>query len=592
MKIIGISGLHNSVSFKKKMLPNLKPHHYRIAQGLDSAAALVTDAGILAAVAEERLTGEKGTGAFPIHAIQYCLQSAHLTLDSIDFIAHGFSYEPFRPLYEHNEYARKQFEEVFSREALLHLLENCLPSGPWDGKLVQVPHHLAHAASAFYPSGLEESLILIADGMGEIQSTTIAVGRGNDITIVRQIPSLHSLGILYGVLTLYLGFYMNFDEYKVMGLAPYGNARHYFNQMMQLVQLKPDGSFTIPILHENTTIEDKETYAGTLRLLADRFGPPRAPESEITERHRDVAAALQAVLQASLMHILRYFKRETGQRNLCLAGGVALNCTANGMIKRSRMFENVFVQPAAGDDGTALGAALHTQHLYCPDVRTPRMALPLWGPEYDREAIRKALSTHQRCENTFFPSFDALIVEVVKRLVCGQVVAWFQGRLEFGPRALGSRSILADPREAGMRDRINSIVKKREAFRPFAPAVTQEQATQFFEIEQGDESVYSCMLFVAPVRAEYRKLLPAITHVDHSARLQVVSREENPRFWKVLDEFGRITALPVLLNTSFNVRGQPIVCTPDEAIDTFLATKLDVLAIGDFLVTHRSDRKG
>jgi carbamoyltransferase len=583
---LGISGLHNSISFKKQMLPRLTARQYRIAQGLDSAAVLVADDGIRAAAAEERFTGEKGTGAFPVHAIEYCLRSAGLALEDVDFIAHGFSYESFRQLYAHSEYTKRQFDQVFSREAMLRCLEEHLSSGTWGDKLIEVPHHLAHAASAFYPSGFPEALILVADGMGEMHSMTIAVGQGNDITIVKQVPALDSLGILYGVFTLYLGFWMNFDEYKVMGLAPYGDARRYFGQLMQLVHLKNDGGLAIPILHENHSLEEKETYGGTLRLLAERFGPQREPEAEIKACHRDIAAALQAVLQKSLMHVLRHHKRETGLRNLCMAGGVALNCTANGVVKRSRMFQQVFVQPAAGDDGTALGAALYVHHQRCSDSHTSRMGLPLWGPEYDQETCRIAIIEHPDCAASFFASFDDLVAEVVRRLVAGQVVAWFQGRMEFGPRALGSRSILANPRDPGMRDRINNIVKKREGFRPFAPAVTSEQASRFFEIDEGDEATYTCMLFVASVRPEYRELMPAITHVDNSARLQVVFREENAHFWQVLDTFGKATGVAVLLNTSFNVRGQPIICTPSQAVQTFLSTELDALAIGNFLVTH------
>jgi len=587
MNIVGISGLHNSVMFKQQILPNLTERQYRIVQGLDSAAALVTSEGIQAAAAEERFSRKKGTGAFPIGAIRYCLDAGSLTLKAVDYIAHGFSYEPVRELFEKQDHTRQQFEEVFSRQVLLRWLDEYLGAGSWDDRLIQVPHHIAHAASTFYPSGFEEALILVADGMGEIHSTTVAVGRGNEMAVVKQLPALHSLGLLYGVFTLYLGFYMNLDEYKVMGLAPYGDPRRYFDRVMELVHLKADGGYTIPILHENVTLEDKETYGGTLRSLADRFGPSREPEAEISDRHRDLAAALQAVLESALLHILRHFKRQTGQRNLCLAGGVALNCSANGVIRRSRIFDKVFVQPAAGDDGTALGAALYAQRLHQPQALLQPMQLPFWGPEYDNEAITGALTGQLDLKSRLFTSFDDLIAEVTKRLANKQIIGWFQGRMEFGPRALGSRSILADPRDPTMRGRINRIVKKREEFRPFAPAVIEEAAVDFFDIQRGDERTYAAMLFVAPVRPAYRGELPAITHVDNSARLQVVSKLDNPRFWQVLHEFGQLTGLPILLNTSFNVRGQPIVCSPAEAIDTFLATDLDALVIGDFLVTRR-----
>lgn len=586
MNIIGISGLHNSVLFKKQNFPDLSPRQYRIAQGFDSAAALVTEDGIMAAAAQERFTGEKGTGSFPVDAIKFCLKYANLKPDDINYIAHGFSYEPFQSFIEDsNDFDKKQFKTVYSEEALLRNVGEYLPDFNWEHKIVRVPHHLAHAASSFYLSGLADSLILIADGMGEFHSTTIAIGKGNDISIIEKIPTLNSLGILYGVFTLYLGFYMNFDEYKVMGLAPYGNPRRFFSQIMDIVHLKNDGTFTIPMLFQNASLQEKETYTGTLGLISDMFGPSRIPGTEITQVHKDIAAALQAVLQASLMHILRHFKKETGQRNLCMAGGVALNCTANGIIKRSKMFERVFVQPASGDDGTSLGAALYVKRIFNANQKFSPMSLPFWGPSYETNEVEQVLR-HQDCENLLFSSFDLLAAETARRIANGQIIAWFQGRMEFGPRALGNRSILVDPRDIGMRERLNRIIKKREDFRPFAPAVPVEFAKRFFEVDD-DVDAYAYMLFVAPVRSEYQDKLPAITHIDGSARLQTVSSNDNPRFWTLLNEFGKISGMPVLLNTSFNIRGQPIVCTPTEAIDTFLSTEIDALVLGDYLVLRK-----
>lgn len=584
MNVIGISGLDNSVPFKKREFPGLSSRQYRIAQGFDSAAVLVTSHGIQAAAAEERFTGEKATGSFPINAIEYCLEVGHLAPDAVDYVAHGFSYDPFKSFYDEDEFVKKQFTEVYSREAQVRCMQKYLPSYDWSGKLVQVPHHLAHAVSAFYLSGFKDSLILVADGMGELHSTTVAVGSENEIRMIQQIPGLHSLGILYGVFTLYLGFYMGLDEYKVMGLAPYGNAGRYFNRLMELVHLKSDGTYEVPILFQNRTLEEKETYSGTLRLLAGMFGPAREPETEITSNHMDIAAALQATLQASLMHVLQHFKKETGQTHLCMAGGVALNCSVNGVVKRSRMFKGMFVQPASGDDGTALGAALYVQRLHQPNVSLSKMGLPLWGPEYSDQAISALLRTREDCTSVLFDSFDDLATHIARCLAQGQIVGWFQGRMEFGPRALGSRSILADPRNAGMRGRINQLVKKREEFRPFAPAVTAEGAAQFFELREGEESTHAYMLVVAPVRTAYREQLPAITHVDGSARIQTVAKEDHPRFWRLLNEFGKISGMPILLNTSFNVRGQPIVRTPAEAIDTFLAAQIDMLVIGNYVV--------
>ena len=584
MNVLGISGLDNSVPFKKREFPRLSSRQYRIAQGFDSAAALVTSEGIQAAAAEERFTRERATGSFPINAIRYCLEAGDVAAQGIDYIAHGYSYEPLKSFYEQDEFLRKEFVEVYSREAQINCAHRHLPSWDWNKKLVHVAHHTAHAASAFYLSGFDECLILVSDGMGECHSATVAVGRGNEIQTIKQFPGMHSLGILYGVFTMYLGFYMGLDEYKVMGLAAYGNPRRFFTKLMDLVHLKNDGTYEIPVLLQNRSLEEKQTYAGTIRLMTERFGLPREPESGITQTHMDIAAALQAVLQTSVMHVLRYFKKETDQSYLCMAGGVALNCSVNGALHRSRIFKNMFVQPAAGDDGSALGSALYVQRVHEPAVAARKMSVPLWGPEYGNEVISTLLSVRQDCLATSFDSFDEAVKELAKRLVQGQIIGWFQGRMEFDPRALGSRSILADPRDFEMRDRINRMVKKREEFRPFAPAVTAETAARYFDIGEGDESTYAHMLFVAQVRTQYQKQLPAVTHVDGSARIQTVTKEEQTRFWMLLDEFGKLTGLPILLNTSFNLRGQPIVCTPREAIDTFLTAQLDALMIGDQLV--------
>jgi carbamoyltransferase len=304
----------------------------------------------------------------------------------------------------------------------------------------------------------------------------------------------------------------------------------------------------------------------------------------MTRHHKDLAAALQAVLQATQLHVLRHFKALTGQNHLCMAGGVALNCSLNGVIRRSRLFDRMFVQPAAGDDGTALGAALFAQKQHDPAFKPHRMTVPLWGPEFGQDEIQKAADGREDCVRMGADNFDNLCVQVAERLARGEVVAWFQGRMEFGPRALGSRSILADPRDPGMRDRINSLVKKREGFRPFAPIVTRERAREFFNIALDDEDTYAHMLYVTQVLPDHREKLPAITHVDGSARVQTVSQEHNPRLWQLLKAFERVTGLPILLNTSFNVKGEPIVCTPKEALNTFRTANLDAMVMGDILV--------
>ena len=586
--VMGISGLHNSVPFKKKRFPMLSARQYRIAQGFDAAAALITHEGVKAAVAEERFTGEKTTGAFPVNAMNYCLRASNLIPEEVDYIGHGFCYEPYKSFYEQDVNAERQFAEVYSRKAQLECLQAYFPLENWDDKLIQVPHHLAHAASTFYPSGFNEALILITDGMGEQHNTTVAVGHGNEIEIISQIPGLHSIGILYGVMTMYLGYLFGMDEYKVMGLAAFGNPNRYYKKMAGLVKLRGDGTYTIPILYENRSDLEKETYAGSLAILSEMFGPLRDPDGEVTTHHMDVAAALQTVLQNCLMHVLRHYKKATGQKNLCMAGGVALNCTANGIIKRSRLFREIFIQPAAGDDGTALGAALNIWHQLEPKQPVKRMGLPLYGPEYNDTEIESAIQLCKDCVCTHFSSFDELVKKVADLLAKGLIVAWFQGRMEFGPRALGNRSILGDPRDKEMCDRINRRIKKREDFRPLAPAVIKEAAPKYFDIETGDEAAFAYMLLLTQVKPDYRDQIPAVTHIDGTARVQCVSKEDNIRFWTLLNAFGRISGVPVLLNTSLNVQGQPIVNSPEEALSTFLSADLDALVMGNFLLIRRA----
>ena len=589
MQIIGISALDRTARFKKEHLPELSPREQRIAQGFDAAAALTVDGRIIAAAAQERFSRQKATCAFPADAIRYCLRRGELRPEDIDFVAHGFSYGPLRKHFQHDPLARARYAEVYSPEAQLEVLEEHFPSHSWEERFVPVPHHVAHAASTYYPSGFESALVVVTDGMGEVDSMTAFAASPDGMEVIRRIPALHSLGVLYGAFTLYLGFFMALDEYKVMGLAPYGDPDRYFDRVMDFVRLKEDGTYSIPLLAENRTQLEKETHRGVLRKLEECFGPRREPESELTQREMDLAAALQAVLHMSQLHLLRHLQAETGLTDLCLAGGVALNCTANGVVRRSRLFDRMFVQPAAGDDGAALGAALFVQAERGGGLRPKRMGLPLWGPSFGDDEIAASLEGRDDCRIQAFEDDGELVAEVARRLEAGQIIGWFDGPMEYGPRALGCRSILADPRAPDMRDRINALVKKREGFRPFAPAVAAEHAARIFEIDAGDESTYAHMLYVTMVRPEFRQQLPAITHVDGSARIQTVDRDVHPRFWALLDAFGARTGLPIVLNTSFNVRGQPIVRTPTEAIDTFLMAGLDALVIGGRIVEAAHD---
>lgn len=585
MDIIGISGFDNAVRFKQSRFPDMGKRASRIAQGFDSAAVLVRDGQVSFAAAEERLVREKATGAFPANAIRRCLDHARLDPRELECIAHGFDFSPHRAAFEADPFFSDQFTQVYDPSLQIELLDRHFPGVDWNGKFVAVPHHLAHAASAFYQSGFEEALVMVSDGMGEVDSMSMYTAAGNKFDLQAKVPAFHSLGVLYSVFTLYLGFDFNMDEYKVMGLAPYGDRRKYFKQVMDLVRLKDDGTYAIALFGKNTTAAERESHGGVLAALEGLFGPARAPDGEMEQRFKDLAAAVQSVLQTVQLHVLRHFSASTGLKNLCMAGGVALNCTNNGVVLRSRIFRRVFVQPASGDDGSALGAALYVQHDRYPLTPSPRISAPLWGPSYPRQEIARILSTRNDLEAVPFDSFPALAAAAAERLARGEIMGWFQGAMEFGPRALGSRSILADPRPIDMRSRVNMLIKKREGFRPFAPAVAAEHASEYFEVDRDDAETFAHMLFVVPVRPAFRDKLPAVTHVDGTARVQTVSRDTNERFHGLLGAFAARTGIPVLLNTSFNVKGQPIVCSPVEALDTFLAAGLDAMVLGDFLVT-------
>lgn len=586
MLVLGISGLHRSVAFKEQLVPDLDPRERRMVQGLDSAAALVSEDGVLAAAAQERYRGGKGTNIFPAEAIAACLQSAGASIDDLEFVAHGFRYEP-SPVFELDGFARRWFSEVYSEQAQLDVLGEHLPNGLRERRLVRVPHHLSHAASAYLLSGFDEATVLVADGSGETESISLFDGAGPDLHPIRSYPVMSSLGLMYSIVTHYLGFLGGMDEYKVMGLAPYGDSRRYADVADDLIRLGPAGAVTVPLLSFNKDPIERETHRGALRRLAELLGPPRHPDEPVNQRHMDIAATAQDRLQEAILHVLRPVVTGRPPRPLCLAGGVALNCTANGMLAQSGMFSDIFVQPASGDDGSALGAALWQLYQQSPDVPRSRMTMPYWGDgstAVEAEAALAALSSEYQIERL---DDEELAGRVAVLLADGNVVAWFQGRMEFGPRALGNRSILADPTGTHMRAHLNEVVKQRELFRPFAPAVPVEDASRYFDIPAGQEHLYQHMLFVAPVRATCREQLPAVTHVDGSARLQVVDRQTAPGFWRLLRRFGELRGLPVLLNTSFNLRGQPIVRTPAEAVATYARSRIDALAINGYLATRR-----
>lgn len=585
----------------------------------DSAAALVRDGQIVAAAQEERFTRKKHDAAFPAHALRFCMEEAGITPAQIDRVV--FYDKPFlkfeRLLETYLFFAPRGFSSfrlalpVWLREKLFlrRLLEKELGAvapAEWASKLLFSEHHLSHAASAFYPSPFDKAAVLTLDGVGEWATSSLAIGDGTDLRIVKEMHFPHSLGLLYSAFTYHLGFKVNSGEYKVMGLAPYGEPRYAAQIREHLIDVKPDGSFRLDMRYFN--------YAVGLTMTNARFSalfdlPVRKAEDALTQRHMDMAASVQAVTEEVVIRLARSVAKETGLRNLCLAGGVALNCVANGKLQRDGCFDNIWIQPAAGDAGGALGAALMGYHGFLKQERVScntmdRMQGSYLGPAYPQSEIERRLAA---AGARFDVLGDAeLIATCADELAQGRAVGWFQGRMEFGPRALGGRSILGDPRAPSMQSTLNLKVKFRESFRPFAPSVLREDVQEWFDFD-GD-SPY--MLMVSEVSAKRRNALPenaaslfgidklkvprseipAVTHVDYSARIQTVYAETNFRYHALLSAFKQRTGCPVLVNTSFNVRGEPIVNTPEDAFRCFMGTGIEALAIGNcYLRKERQD---
>jgi carbamoyltransferase len=585
MNFLGISGLERSVPFKRERWPGLDEREYRISQGHDSAAALIVNGKIVAAAEEERFSRKKHTGDFPLKAIEFCLRQAGLTCQDIDEIAHGFDYSPYRQLYSLDPDSASLYEQVFSKSVLIKQIRSHFP-GFAEDRIHQVNHHLSHAASAAYTSGWGHCLVVVNDAMGEVQSLTVFEFRDGELTKIREISASDSIGILYSLVTLHLGFDFNSDEYKIMGLAPYGDPSRFRDFFQNTVELRDNGEIRIPILRLNRSRDERENYLATRRYLNEHLIARRAADAEITQEHKDVAASLQECLDRAVLHVCGYFGKKTGLRNIALAGGVALNCTANGKLIDSGIFDEVYIQPVAGDDGTALGAVLYRASLV-KEICNKRMPVPLLGPSYSDSRISEAIAKYSsRVTVTNFNSLDRTSQTAAKLINEGRVIAWYRGRMEYGPRALGNRSILADPGHPAMRDRINAMVKMREAFRPFAPACSAEEASHWFQVPAGTKMPY--MITVVDVRPEHRDALPAITHVNGSARLQTVSEQDNPDFHSLLKAVGKTTGREMVLNTSFNVKGQPIVNTPEEAIETFLGTGIEFLFLENRLVARKN----
>jgi carbamoyltransferase len=583
MKVIGISGLENAMPFKKSQWPGMDERVYRIANGMDAAAALVIDGKLVAAAEQERFGGKKHTGAFPIDAIDFCLAEAGVSIHEIDEVAHSFDYAPHRNLYFTDNVSSDLYGKVFSREALLTQMRRELPSFPLVN-VHQVSNHLAHAASAAYTSGWDECLVAVIDGVGESESISIFRFSDGKLEKIHAIDASDSIGILYSLVTFHLGFEFNSDEYKVMNLAPYGDPERYRKFFEDAVKLRPDGSVHIPMLKLNRSCEARENFTVTRAYLDQYLTPRRAPDDLINSNHEDVAAALQECLNRTVLHVCGHFGKETGLRRLALTGSVALNCAANGKLNGAHLFDEVYVPPAVNDAGAALGAALYRASL-AQEIPNQRLAAPYFGPRYTAGEIESAL---YRCNGMIkwkrFASQAETFAEAASLIAEGRIIGWWRGRMEFGPHSLGNRSILADPAHPEMLERINAMVKKREAFRPFSPACTVEEAHRWFDVTPGAEFPY--MTSMVPVRAEMRGKLPAITTVNGLARLQTVNAKDNRDFHALLIEVGRTTGRQMVLNTGFNVNGQPIVNTPEEAIVAFLGAGIEHLFLEDFHATR------
>ena len=577
----------------------------------DSAACLVTDGDIVAAAQEERFTRKKHDHRFPAAAVEYCLREGRITPDQIDYVVfYDKPLQKFERLLEtYLDYAPSGIQSFLLAMPLwlrekLWTKDLISKSCRTEAKVLFTEHHESHAASAFFPSPFESAAILTIDGVGEWATSSYGRGHGNEVHLLAETRFPHSLGLLYSAFTYYTGFKVNSGEYKVMGLAPYGEPTYVKRILDEVVEIADDGSLRLNMEYFNFA-QGLTMTNGTFDRLFD--GPPRKAESRLTQREMDLARSIQDVTELCMLKMAQHVHRETGEKSLVMAGGVALNCVGNGRILREGPFENIWIQPAAGDAGGALGAALSVWYQYLGNPRSAKSAKgqqsdamkgSYLGPSFSAEETEKYLksvgASYRRLDD------QVLVEEVAKRLADEKVIGWFQGRMEFGPRALGARSIIADPRSTKMQSVMNLKIKFRESFRPFAPSVLRERVADYFDLDA--DSPY--MLLVAPVRKDIRlemsteqqqlfgieklnvprSTLPAVTHVDYSARVQTVCAEDSPRYHALLSEFDRQTGCPVLVNTSFNVRGEPIVCTPEHAYQCFMRTGIDTLVVDGFLL--------
>jgi len=556
----------------------------------NSAACILKNGKLIASAQEERFNRKKIYGGFPLNAINYCFSEAGITADDLDYV--GFHWRPFHQIhrraalilrylpyasYLYNSHAFKWFDILnVKSEFNKRIVSPTRKKSSYS--FIRVKHHICHSASSFLLSPYDKAAILTLDGTGEAASTMMGFGEDNHIRILKEIFYPDSLGYLFVALTHYLGFLPESDEYKLMSLASYGEDRFY-EDFKKIIVLKPEGGYTIDTNYFNYQKGIRNPWVS--EKFTKNFGPIRNPEEPIEQRHKDIARALQKRLEDAALHMARHLYKITGSRNLCLAGGVALNSVMNGRLLRESPFENIFVQPAANDAGTCIGSALYIYNSILGNHRQYIFRDAYLGPSYPDVSYRKALD--EKGLGYEYLTDEKLLQMTAELLSEGKIAGWFQGRMEMGPRALGNRSILADPRNPAMKEILNSKVKHREGFRPFAPSVLLESAREYFECD-----IHSpFMLFVFNVRPEKRSVIPAVTHVDGTARVQTVDVQENPLFWKLIKEFEKTTGIPILLNTSFNVMGEPIVCSPGDAVECFLKTQIDFLVMGNYIALRK-----
>jgi len=556
----------------------------------DAAATLIKDGVVVAAAEEERFSRRKHDNGFPTHAIDFCLEKGKIKTSQIDYVV--FYEKPF-----------VKFERIILstlqtwpnghaqfREGMLNWLKNKM----WiashiasklkigQDKILFSDHHVSHAASAFLCSPFEDAAIVTVDGVGEWTTATIGVGEGNEVKILKELKFPHSVGLLYSVYTAFLGFEVNEGEYKVMGMAPYGQPKHT-DKVWKTLKMNEDGSIALNMEYFKFHRSENQSYS---KKFVELFGKPRDPNAgeEIEEYYADVAASIQKVTEDIMVKIVEYAKKLTGKKNLCMAGGVALNSKANGIIMKNKIFDDIFIQPAAGDSGGSMGAALYAYHTLLGNKKRHTLTHAYYGEEYSKKDIKEFLDG-SGIEYQYMPNEGELLESVANRIKNEGVIGWFQGRFEWGPRALGNRSIVADARSDKMKDIVNRKIKFREPFRPFAPSVLVDSADRFFEIEN-PESHYPArfMLYVVPVKGNMRSVIPAVTHVDGTARLQTVYKTENPRYYGLIEKFGELTGVDTVLNTSFNLKGEPIVNTPENAYSTFSRSEMDTLVLENFII--------